>query len=138
MEFHLQYADTVISNSWVIISIIATSTLVIWISWRYERRQISNGINTCLLIGYVFLVLSVTVFCRPDMGSHQFAINPQSRYVYYFTTLNIYHKHQIIEEILLNITMFIPIGILLTNLRIKINFVLLIGNIISCLIEILQ
>lgn len=87
------------------------------------------------LIEYIILIYCSTVFCRPSQSERKYDFHPFWTYNAIWGGENLY-----IGEILMNIVMFIPVGLLLgfAIRALKWWQVLLIGGGISFSIEILQ
>lgn len=93
---------------------------------KVENKQ---AIIIGLLVIYVFVILSETIFFRkPTDGEHL-----QLELFWSYKVLNIEGK-----QMLANVLMFIPFGFLLSLLDKRICMVMLCGFLFSCSIEILQ
>lgn len=139
----IHYHEIIIPNSYLFLSLAVISTMIIVNYLICSEEDIRRKFN-CAIIGleYLFLILCVAVFCRPTTGVHKYSVIPFKNYVTLFTTTKSYLPGLIIEEILMNIVMFIPVGILVAiyskGKSASIKNPLLVGFLVSCLIEILQ
>lgn len=87
--------------------IIGVSLFVCVIILFLFRMKVSYSLfirqaSLCLLMGYFFLVLSVTIFYREETFEKRYMFQPLWSYI------NLYEKR--VAQIIMNIVMFIPIG----------------------------
>ena len=95
------------------------------------KNKVENkkALIICLLVIYVFVILSETLlFRKPFEGEH--------------LQLELFWSYKVIDvqfkQMLGNVLMFIPFGLLLSLLDKRVWLVLLSGFFFSCLVEILQ
>lgn len=98
-------------NCWYYIASIAIG-LIVWLKWR--------KINVAFLTAYCLIIFSVVVLSR-ETGNYS------NNFILFYK-----YRQGINEQILANIMMFIPMGVLLTNINWKL---LLIGILFSVTIE---
>ena len=86
----------------------------------------------CMLVGYFFLVLCATVFYRDETYVMRYTLRPLWSYTMLYSRL--------LAMNILNILLFIPIGLLLTGALKKHNFfnVIGLGFLLSSFIEVTQ
>jgi glycopeptide antibiotics resistance protein len=123
---------TGLDKKWFIISVIIFGLLEIVLR-LYGRIEKKRAIIVSLLGSYLFLVLSYTVLLRKPTGSYHYVLE-------LFWTYREIMNGQItyIAEAVLNIVLFMPIGILLAMLKVKWQTVVRTGFCCSCFIEMLQ
>lgn len=88
-----------------------------------------------LLVEYYFLVLCSTVICRASSGERHIEIMP------FWNYSNIWNRVDYpadLIEVLLNVALFVPIGLLLGGLGFKTKKILLSGIFLSGIIEVSQ
>lgn len=110
--------------------------IVLLLLWRRKGKK--KGIryaSVFLLVEYVALLLYFTVFVRPETGKHQLLLIPFWSYVEIWKNTSI-----LIEENIMNILVFIPIGFLLATVMRGYTWwkILLVGVFLSIMIEVLQ
>lgn len=88
-----------------------------------------------LLAEYYFLVLCSTVICRASHGERHIEIMP---FWNYFDIWNRVDYPADLIEVLLNVALFVPIGLLLGGLGFKTKKILLSGICLSGIIEVSQ
>ena len=88
-----------------------------------------------LLVEYYFLVLCSTVICRASSGERHIEIMPFWNYPDIWNRVD--YPADLIE-VLLNIALFVPIGLLLGGIGFKTKKVLLLGICLSGIIEVSQ
>lgn len=88
-----------------------------------------------LLVEYYFLVLCSTVICRASRGERHIEIMPFWNYSDIWNRVD--YPADLIE-VLLNVALFVPIGLLLGGLGFKTKKILLSGIFLSGIIEVLQ
>lgn len=139
----IHYHGIIIPNSYLFTSLAVVSTMIIANNLICSEEDIRRKYN-CAIIGleYLFLILCAAVLCRPIVSVHKYCATPFKNYITLFTTNKSYLPMEIIEEILMNIVMFIPVGILVAiyskGKSVSIKNPLMVGFLVSCLIEILQ
>lgn len=88
-----------------------------------------------LLVEYYFLVLCSTVICRASSGERHIEIMP------FWNYSNIWNRVDYpadLIEVLLNVALFVPIGLLLGGIGFKTKKILLSGIFLSGIIEVSQ
>ena len=88
-----------------------------------------------LLVEYYFLVLCSTVICRASSGERHIEIMP------FWNYSNIWNRVDYpadLIEVLLNVALFVPIGLLLGGIGFKIRKIILSGIFLSGIIEVSQ
>lgn len=88
-----------------------------------------------LLVEYYFLVLCSTVICRASSGKRHIEIMP------FWNYSNIWNRVDYpadLIEVLLNVALFVPIGLLLGGIGFKTKKILLSGIFLSGIIEVSQ
>jgi glycopeptide antibiotics resistance protein len=123
---------TGLDKKWFIISVILFGLLEMLLR-LYGHIEKKRAITVSLLVSYLFLVLSYMVLLRKPTGSYHYELE-------LFWTYREIMNGQItyIAEAVLNIVLFIPIGILLAMLKVKWQTVVRTGFGCSCFVEILQ
>jgi len=97
-------------------------------------KSIYTGVSIMLLPAYIFALFIAAVFTRESTVSETMMLDPVWKYLELFQGETKY-----ITEIIVNIIMFIPLGLLLPGFkRIRIGYLLLISVLISITIELLQ
>lgn len=91
-----------------------------------------------LISGYLFLIVSSTILNRS--GSDQFEYNLKPFWTYYEIAKGTWRAKRFLEELLLNIVMLIPIGVIIPCLVKRQKLIITIASAagISLLIELLQ
>lgn len=139
MDDVLKYASISIPNLWVFLSFIVMTIGIIGSVCLCDNSNHSRKyIVLCLLCEYVFLILCVTIFCRPSSLEHSYRLIPFTTYIKFFTTEKSYLPSEILEEISMNTLMFFPIGVLLGCIEITWRRVICVSSSLALVIEILQ
>lgn len=129
----MQRIDIVQLSGCILALIVVLSFAFGWLllSGRVHRKR--QWLMSLLLAGYIFMMMSYTVFCRYKGIYTQFFPVPFHNYAQNGLA-------SICCEMLLNITMFVPVGFLLPLSIKKIHWcnILTFGLALSLLIEILQ
>lgn len=139
----IHYHGIIIPNSYLFTSLAVVSTMIIANHFICREKDTRRKYN-CAIIGleYLFLILCAAVLCRPIVSVHKYCATPFKNYITLFTTNKSYLPMVIIEEVLMNIIMFIPVGILVAiygkDKSTNVKSPLVVGLLISCSIEILQ
>ena len=102
----------------------------------YRGQRMKKFVMGALAIEYYFLVLCSTVICRTALVSNQVELMPFYNYADIWNGVDF---KRTLMEVLLNVALFVPIGILLGGMMPK-RFikVLVTGCLLSILIELLQ
>lgn len=139
MDDILKYARISIPNLWVFLSFIVMTIGMIGSVYLCDNRNQSRKYTVlCLLCEYFFLVLCVTIFCRPGSLDHSCRLIPFVAYIKFFTTDKSYLPLEILEEISMNILFFLPVGVLLGCIDITWRRVICVASSLALVIEILQ
>ena len=139
MDDILRYASISIPNWWVFISFSVLSIGIVGsVIACKDRTSLRKSIILLVLAEYIFLVLCVTIFCRPSIGEPHIRLMPFTTYIDFFTTEKSYLPAEILEEISMNVLMFLPIGVLLTCLSFNYLQLILSAISLSFVIELLQ
>ena len=102
----------------------------------YRGQRMKKFVLGALAIEYYFLVLCSTVICRTAPISKRVELMPFYNYADIWNGVDF---KRTLMEVLLNIALFVPIGFLLGGMMQKgVVKVLLIGCVLSTLIELLQ
>lgn len=131
-EYILNY-DPGIPTVWMVGTyLIVGCAVVALFMYGGSKTEIIKNCSWALLAGYVFLVLCSTIICRDECSKVSYNLNP---------FLHIHSKNvAIIGERILNILLFVPIGLLTSaviNRRCFIK-VMALGFCVSILIEAAQ
>mgnify|MGYP002522516257 FL=1 len=115
------YGCAVVGGMIILISLISTNGI----------KFIKNA-SWCLLLGYVFFVLSATILFRQEGEKMQYVLRPLWSYSVLYSKL--------LAQNLLNILMFIPIGFLsgVAMRNVKALKIVGMGFVLSVLIEVIQ
>ena len=131
-EYILNY-DPGIPTVWMVgIYLVVGCTIVTQFLYAESIAEIIRNSSFVLLAGYVFLVLCSTIICRDLYPKDHYNLHP---------FLHIHSKNvAIIGERILNILLFVPIGLLASVVLNKLRFVkvCLLGACLSVSIELLQ
>ena len=131
-EYILNY-DTGIPTVWMVGTyLIVGCTVVALFMYGGSKSEIIRNCSWALLAGYVFLVLCSTIICRDECSKVSYNLHP---------FLHIHSKNVVvIGERILNILLFVPIGLLVSVVLNKWRFfkVLALGISLSVSIELLQ
>lgn len=112
---------------------------MIYSAFLHENRsQSRKNAVFCLLCEYVFLVLCVTIVCRPSTLEHSYRIIPFTTYIELFITEKSYLPLVILKEISMNTLLFFPVGLLLGCIKITWRRVICVAIGLALAIEILQ
>ena len=100
-----------------------------------RRKDISSFVRNsffCLLVGYVFFVLCVTILFRESSGELRY-------YVFPFWSYDVLN-YKIIAQLILNVLLFIPLGFLfgVTMKEVRWTQPIIAGCLLSVIIEITQ
>lgn len=124
--FTIVYLKQVVLIPWIYFGIALVLVLVIGITFR---RLIAG-----LLAGYYFLTVVFTIIIRTAGDTEKIELIPFWSYVAYFKDPG----NGVLTQIIANVILFIPIGIMLGILTRRIKPSILIGFILSFAIEFLQ
>ena len=131
-EYILNY-DPGIPTVWMVGTyLVVGCTVVALFMYGGSKSEIIRNCSWALLAGYVFLVLCSTIICRDECSKVSYNLHP---------FLHIHSKNVVvIGERILNILLFIPIGLLASVVLNKWRTlkVLVLGICLSASIELLQ
>lgn len=131
-----RWFDPNIPMEYIIISFSVLCIVVAIGFIAYRGQKMMKFVMGALAIEYYFLVLCSTVICRTAPVSKRMELMP---FYNYFDIWNGVDFKRTLMEILLNVALFVPIGFLLSGMVHKgFVIVLLIGCVLSILIELLQ
>lgn len=133
MDEIYEWLNPRIPVEYVLISFLVLSVAIVigMLVMRGAKRFVLGG----LLAEYYFLVLCSTVICRASHGERHIEIMPFWNYPDIWNRVD--YPADLIE-VLLNIALFVPIGLLLGGLGFKTKKVLLSGICLSGIIEVSQ
>lgn len=131
-EYILNY-DPGIPTVWMVGTyLIVGCTVVALFMYGGSKTEIIKNCSWALLAGYIFLVLCSTIICRDECSKVSYNLHP---------FLHIHSKNVvIIGERILNILLFVPIGLLASVVfnKWRLLKVLALGVFLSASIELLQ
>lgn len=115
----------------------AIPVFVLSFFFMYRNKQKNKVISasTALMITYIFIVFSSTVFCRPEKSYYDYNLTP------FWSYRNIvkYHNMKLLSEDILNCILLLPAGVLYQISSGKsVKRAALLGFCISVTIEVLQ
>lgn len=131
-KYMLDY-DSGVPHSVIIGVLIFVCGIIILLFWAKISYSIFvRQAAVCLLIGYVFLVLCTTIFFREETFLKRYHLRPLWSYTELY--------NNIIVQLIMNIMMFIPIGLFSGGALKKKNIwnVIGIGLVLSLFIELTQ
>lgn len=136
MDFLERWFDPNIPMEYIIISFTVLCMVLAIGFMAYRGQRMKKFVMGALSIQYYFLVLCSTVICRTAPVSKRIELMP---FYNYADILNGVDFKRNVMEILLNVTLLVPIGFLLGGM-VKKGFVkaCLIGCLLSVFIELLQ
>jgi len=103
--FRLNFPYIIFMISFAMMCIADVLIMVTVSDMRLQRKLLLNA----LLLEYVFVVICSTVLCRVAATDYKYEVMPLWSYV------DIYNgKNNLIVEVLLNVVLFIPIGLMLS------------------------
>lgn len=124
-------------QDWFAAGILAV--IVASVAARLRKRaqiNICQAIALVLLVTYIFLVFSSTVFSRHYTGVHSYRLLP------FWSYREIYKEDrmELLVENLLNVILLMPVGFLLPVIsrRMKLRHIILVAFVMSYTIEVLQ
>ena len=115
------------TNATVLVAmyILTVVAVGVWKGWKSAFQW--------LTIGYCLLVLYVTVFSRPQNEQMQYCLVPLHSYYSIFTD-----NRFLLPQVVMNVVMFVPLGVLMGFLNHDWKGILLAGMLFSMIIEGLQ
>ena len=117
---------------YVLFSFLALSIVIVLGMLMMKWGRVKKFLLGSLLSEYYFLVLCSTVICR-DCGSER-----RKELIPFWNYADIWNMVDYptdLMEVLLNIALFVPIGLLLGGMGMKLKRVFLSGVVLSCVIE---
>lgn len=136
MDFLERWFDPNIPMEYIIISFSVLCIVMAIRFMAYRGQWMKRFVMGALAIEYYFLVLCSTVICRTAPVSKRIELMPFYNYADIWNGIDF---KRTVMEILLNVALFVPIGFLLGGMVHKgFVIVLLIGCVLSILIELLQ
>lgn len=120
---------------YILFSFVILSVAIVIGMLMIKGNRIKRFILGALLADYYFLVLCSTVICRNGGRERQMVLMPFWKYP------DIWNKVDYpadLLEVLLNIALFMPVGLLLGGMGMKIKRVFLCGVVLSGIIEVSQ
>lgn len=115
----------------------AVPLFVLSFLFMYRNKQKNKVVSssTALMVTYIFIVFSSTVFCRPEKSYYDYNLTP------FWSYRNIikYHDGKLFSEDILNCILLLPVGVLcqISSGR-SVKRAALLGFCISVTIEVLQ
>jgi len=108
---------------------------IVYLLTQTDRRRKALW---ALLVGYLFLVVSSTILTRSVSESFEYNLKPF--WTYYEMAKGTWRAKRFLEELLLNIVMLIPVGVIIPYLVKRKELIITIASAvgISLLIELLQ
>ena len=126
MDEIYEWLNPRIPVEYVLISFLVLSVAIVIGMLVMKRSRAKRFVLGALLAEYYFLVLCSTVICRASHGERHIELIP------FWNYLDIWNR------VLLNIALFVPIGLLLGGLGFKTKKILLSGICLSGIIEVSQ
>lgn len=123
--------------AWIIAAVLAAIVACIAVYLKKRNRiSIYQAIASVLLVTYVFLVFSSTVFSRSYTGVHSYRLFP----FWSYREILHYGRMDLLVENLLNIVLLMPVGFLLPVLKrkFKLKHIILAASVMSYTIELSQ
>lgn len=135
------------SKPWSILEIVFfLVSLILWVilltvATRHHKIQLHQAVSLIVLVAYLEIVFASTVFTRVPTV-RQYKLIP----LWSWWNVIVNHDAYLLKEILLNITLFIPVGILIAVIMSSVIFqpwrkmsvISVAGLMISVMIEMLQ
>lgn len=135
MDEIYEWLNPRIPVEYVLISFLVLSVAIVTGMLVMKGSRAKRFVLGALLVEYYFLVLCSTVICRASSGERHIEIMPFWNYPDIWNRVD--YPADLIE-VLLNVALFVPIGLLLGGLGFKIKKILLSGIFLSGIIEISQ
>lgn len=135
MDEIYEWLNPRIPVEYVLISFLVLSVAIVIGLLVMKGHRAKRFVLGALLVEYYFLVLSSTVICRASHGERHIELIPFRNY------LDIWNRVDYpvdLIEVLLNMTLFVPIGLLLGGIGFKTKKILLLGICLSGIIEVSQ
>lgn len=135
MDTIYEWVNPRIPVEYVLLSFITLTVIIVMGMLMIKGNRIKRFVLGALLADYYFLVLCSTVICRSSSGERQMVLMPFWKYP------DIWNKVDYpadLLEVLLNIALFMPVGLLLGGMGMKFKRVFLCGVVLSGIIEMSQ
>lgn len=135
MDEIYEWLNPRIPVEYVLISFLVLSVAIVTGMLVMKGSRAKRFVLGALLVEYYFLVLCSTVICRASHGERHIEIMP------FWNYSNIWNRVDYpadLIEVLLNVVLFVPIGLLLGGLGFKTKKILLSGIFLSGIIEVSQ
>ena len=133
MDDIYEWLNPRIPVEYVLISFLVLSVAIVIGMLMMKGGRAKRFVLGALLAEYYFLVLCSTVICRASRGEWHIEIMPFWNYLDIWNQVD--YPADLIE-VLLNIALFVPIGLLLGGLGFKTKKILLLGICLSGIIEV--
>ena len=130
IEWYVLYIPAAVYGWGLVVFLMALLLMTVWKGWKGVRYAL-----WLLLVEYTALLLHFTVFIRNTTGKHEMILMPLWSYVAIHGGMKV-----LMQEVLSNVVVFIPIGFLLGIVLRKSGLagVMAVGIGISVVIELLQ
>ena len=135
MDEIYEWLNPRIPVEYVLISFLVLSVAIVIEMLVMKGSRAKRFVLEALLAEYYFLVLCSTVICRASHGERHIELIPFWNYLDIWNRVD--YPSDLIE-VLLNITLFMPIGLLLGGIGFKTKKILLLGICLSGIIEVSQ
>lgn len=135
MDEIYEWLNPRIPVEYVLISFLVLSVAIVAGMLVMKGSRAKRFVLGALLVEYYFLVLCSTVICRASRGERHIEIMPFWNYPDIWNRVD--YPSDLIE-VLLNIALFMPIGLLLGGIGFKTKKILLSGICLSGIIEVSQ
>ena len=135
MDEIYEWLNPRIPMEYVLFSFFVLSVTIVIGMQMMKGGKSKKFILGALLSEYYFLVLCSTVICRDGGSKRDMELRPFWNYPDIWNSVD--YPADLIE-VLLNIILFIPIGLLLSGMGMNLKRVFLSGVIFSCIIEVSQ
>ena len=135
MDDIYEWLNPRIPVEYVLISFLVLSVAIVIGRLMMKGGRAKRFVLGALLAEYYFLVLCSTVICRASRGEWHIEIMPFWNYLDIWNQVD--YPADLIE-VLLNIALFVPIGLMLGGLGFKTKKILLSGICLSGIIEVSQ
>lgn len=135
MDEIYEWLNPRIPVEYVLISFLVLSVAIVIGMLVMKGGRAKRFVLGALLVEYYFLVLCSTVICRASHGERHIELIP------FWNYLDIWNRVDYpgdLIEVLLNMALFVPIGLLLGGIGFKTTKILLLGICLSGIIEVSQ
>lgn len=135
MDEFYEWLNPRIPVEYVLISFLVLSVAIVIGMLVMKGSRAKRFVLSALLAEYYFLVLCSTVICRASHGERCMELMPFWNYPDIWNRVD--YPEDLIE-VLLNVALFMPIGLLLGGIGFKTKKILLLGICLSGIIEVSQ